>query len=58
MKAKKKPLDIIDINTLGINIQAQHTLVTTEPPKPRAKGVVVSDVKELVHALRQKGLVA
>jgi len=58
MKAKKKPLDIIDINNLGINIQAQHTLVTTEPPKPRAKGVVVSDVKELVHALRQKGLVA
>jgi electron transfer flavoprotein beta subunit len=58
MKAKKKPLDIVDINTLNVDILARHTVVTTEPPKPRAKGIVVKDVAELVQNLRQKGLVA
>ena len=58
MKAKKKPLDVIELQTFGVDTHSQHTVVSTEPPKPRAKGVVVADVKELVHALRQKGLVA
>lgn len=58
MKAKKKPLDVLDLNTLNIDVAARHTAVMTEPPKPRAKGIVVKDVAELVTHLRQKGLVA
>ena len=52
MKAKKKPLDIIDIDSLGIDTTPRiKTLKVIEPPKRKA-GVMVSDVKELVKKLK------
>ncbi|MCX7058734.1 MAG: electron transfer flavoprotein subunit beta/FixA family protein, partial [Proteobacteria bacterium] len=57
MKAKKKTLDVIDLATLGVSAEAGLKCVLVEPPKPRAKGIMVKDVAELVDALKKKGLV-
>lgn len=56
MKAKKKPLQELDAAEL--NISPDNSIKTTafEPPQERQKGVMVSDVSELVSALKDKGL--
>jgi electron transfer flavoprotein beta subunit len=58
MKAKKKPLDVTDLASLGVSIDRGLTTVLTEAPKPRSKGVIVKDVGELIAALRKRGLVS
>ncbi len=57
MKAKKKPLDIMPAADLGVDLAPQFSVVTTQPPPQREKGVMVSDVAGLVAALKDKGLV-
>jgi len=57
MKAKKKPLDIVEIASLGVDAVPALKVVGLEPPPQRKKGVMVKDAAELVAALRQKGLV-
>jgi electron transfer flavoprotein beta subunit len=57
MKAKKKPLDVVDLGSLGIETASLLKLVGLEPPPQRKKGVMVKDAAELIAALRQKGLV-
>jgi electron transfer flavoprotein beta subunit len=56
MKAKKKPLETLPLNTLGIEAKQQLKLVKFEPPAQRQKGVRVKDAAELVEALKKKGL--
>ena len=56
MKAKKKPLETIALNTLGVEAKQQLKLVKFEPPAQRQKGVRVKDAAELVEALKKKGL--
>jgi electron transfer flavoprotein beta subunit len=58
MKAKKKPLDVVEFASLGVAVDVGLKTVFVEPPKPRAKGIVVKDVAELVDALKKKGLVS
>jgi electron transfer flavoprotein beta subunit len=58
MKAKKKPLDVIELASLGVTPSTQLRVVHYDPPKPRAKGVMVKDVQELVTALQKRGLLA
>ena len=56
MKAKSKPIDTIEFDSLGV---ASHDhLKTTHyaAPAKRSKGVMVKDAAELVAALKQKGL--
>jgi electron transfer flavoprotein beta subunit len=57
MKAKKKPLDVVDLASLGVDAAPQLKLVKLEPPPQRKKGILVKDAAELVAALKQKGLV-
>ena len=57
MKAKKKPLDVTDLATIGVEATERLKIVSYEPPPQRQKGVMVKDAAELVAALRQKGLV-
>ena len=57
MKAKKKPLDIVSIDDLGIEVSNSSTVIHTEPPTKRKSGIRVNDVSELVGILREKGLV-
>lgn len=52
MKAKKKPIDVIDVAELGLDIQPRiRTLKVSEPPK-RAAGECVADVDALVQKLK------
>lgn len=57
MKAKKKPLDVINFDDLSITIKNTIKTVNTEPPEKRQKGIMVEDVSALVNELKNKGLV-
>ena len=57
MKAKKKPIESIVSDELGIDITPRlKQLKVTEPPK-RGKGIMVSDVAELVQKLKHEAKV-
>jgi electron transfer flavoprotein beta subunit len=55
LKAKRKPLDTWDFETLGVAVQPQFRVLRTEAPPPRPKGRIVADVAELVGALKERG---
>ena len=57
MKAKKKPLDVVSMEALGVSGGQYLKTVKTEPPAQRQKGVMVKDVAELVDFLKKKGLI-
>ena len=57
MKAKKKPLDTLDLASLGVEAVQQVQMVKFEPPAQRSRGVMVKDAQELFEALQKKGLV-
>jgi len=57
MKAKKKPLDTITADSLGVDIAPRlKTVKVSEPPK-RAGGVKVADVADLLNKLRNEAKV-
>jgi electron transfer flavoprotein beta subunit len=57
MKAKKKPLEVIKPDALGVDVTPRlSTLKVAEPPK-RKGGGRVADVKELVAKLRNEAKV-
>ncbi len=56
MKAKRKPLDVSNIEDLGVSVESRVRIVTTEAPPPRQKGKIVADVGELVAELRKRDL--
>ena len=57
MKAKKKPLDTLKADSLGVDVAPRIvTLKVTEPPK-RQGGTMVKDVDELVAKLRNEAKV-
>jgi len=57
MKAKRKPLDVIEFETLGVvaenNLQISHYA----PPPLREKGIMVENAAQLVAELKSRGLV-
>jgi electron transfer flavoprotein beta subunit len=57
MKAKKKPLETLALNMLGVTAEPRLKLVKFEPPAQRQKGIKVKDTAELVQALQKKGLI-
>jgi electron transfer flavoprotein beta subunit len=57
MKAKRKPLESIGLQALGVTPTAQVTVLRTDPPAARQKGIVVKTAEELVGHLKAKGLV-
>ena len=57
MKAKKKPIDTKDASTLGINIESRIEQIKVEEPPVRQKGIMVSDVAELVQKLKHEAKV-
>ena len=57
MKAKKKPLEVLKPEDLGVNVAPRiKTLKVTEPPK-RSAGIKVPDVATLVAKLRTEAKV-
>jgi len=54
MKAKKKPLDSLIVDDLGVDIKPRLTVVKVEEPAAREAGIRVADVKELVEKLKNE----
>jgi electron transfer flavoprotein beta subunit len=57
MKAKKKPIEAVELSSLGVEAGGGLKTTKTAAPPKRSKGVMVKTVDELVAALKQKGLV-
>ncbi len=57
MKAKKKPLDSLTVDELGVDISPRLTIVKVEEPAAREAGIKVVDVKELVEKLKNEAKV-
>ena len=54
MKAKKKPLDSLTVDELGVDISPRLTIVKVEEPAAREAGIKVADVKELIEKLKNE----
>jgi electron transfer flavoprotein beta subunit len=57
MKAKKKPLDVIPVADLGIDVAPRVETVKVEPPAERKAGIKVASVEELVAKLKNEAKV-
>ena len=57
MKAKKKPIDIKDSSDLNVDIEPRIEQIKVEEPPARQKGIMVSDVAELVNKLKHEAKV-
>lgn len=57
MKAKKKPLDVMSPDDLGVDVAPTVELVSVEPPAERSAGVKVASVDELVDKLKNEAKV-
>ena len=57
MKAKKKPLEVIKPEALGVDITPRLTILKVEEPPKRSAGVKVANVAELVAKLRNEAKV-
>jgi electron transfer flavoprotein beta subunit len=57
IKAKKKPLETIELAALGVTPRPRLQSVHYAPPAVRQKGVMVKDAGELLAALAARGLV-
>lgn len=57
MKAKKKPLDTLTPEELGVDVAPRLKVLKVAEPPPRKAGVKVADVAELVDKLRNEAKV-
>lgn len=56
MKAKRKPLDVVPLDDLGVAVEGNLEISHYAPPKPREKGIMVEDAGQLVAELKNRGL--
>jgi electron transfer flavoprotein beta subunit len=56
MKAKRKPLDVVPLEDLGVAVEGQLEVGHHAPPAPREKGIMVEDAAQLVAELKNRGL--
>jgi electron transfer flavoprotein beta subunit len=56
MKAKRKPLEVIALDELGVAIEGQISISQFTPPPQRDKGIMVEDAAQLVQELKNRGL--
>ena len=57
MKAKRKPLDVVPLDDLGIAIEGNLAVSNYAPPPQREKGIMVEDTAQLVQELKNRGLI-
>ena len=57
MKAKKKPLDSMSADELGVDVTPRLAITRVEEPPAREAGIKVSDVVELVDKLKNEAKV-
>ena len=56
MKAKRKPLDVISLDDLGVTVEGNISVGHHAPPPQREKGIMVDDTAQLVQELKNRGL--
>ncbi len=57
MKAKRKPLDVVSLDELGVAIEGNLEIGHHAPPPQREKGIMVEDAAQLVAELKNRGLI-
>jgi electron transfer flavoprotein beta subunit len=57
MKAKKKPLEVIKPEALGVDVTPRLTTLKVQEPPKRGAGVKLADVAELVNKLKNEAKV-
>jgi len=57
MKAKKKPIDVMTPDDLGVDVTPRLEILNVEEPQGRERGVIVADAAELVEKLRSEAKV-
>ncbi len=57
MKAKKKPLDVVSPDELGVAVTSHVTQLSVAPPPERSAGIKVEDVAQLVDKLKNEAKV-
>lgn len=57
LKAKKKRVDSVNLEELGIDITPRIVIEEVNPPSERAGGVLVADVDELISKLKDEAKV-
>ncbi|WP_024302704.1 electron transfer flavoprotein subunit beta/FixA family protein [Pseudogulbenkiania sp. MAI-1] len=57
MKAKKKPLDVVALDDLGVDVRPRLVTLGLSEPAPRSAGVMVADVAELLAKLKNEAKV-
>ena len=57
MKAKKKPLETLKPDALGVDVAPRLTVLKVEEPAKRKSGIKVADAKALVEKLRNEAKV-
>lgn len=56
MKAKRKPLDIVPLDELGVSSEGDLQIGHHAPPPQRGKGIMVEDTTQLIEELKNRGL--
>lgn len=56
MKAKRKPLDVVSMDELGVTAENDLQITHYAPPEMREKGIMVEDAAQLVAELKNRGL--
>jgi len=56
MKAKRKPLEVIALDELGVSVENNLEVDHFAPPPQREKGIMVEDAAQLVAELKNRGL--
>lgn len=57
MKAKKKPLDVVELGDTGVDASKRQTVLNVSAPEARSAGVIVGSVDELVEKLKNEAKV-
>ncbi len=57
MKAKKKPLETLSAEALGVELRKRTEVVSVSPPPQRQGGIKVASVEELVAKLKEEAKV-
>jgi electron transfer flavoprotein beta subunit len=56
MKAKRKPLDVVSLEELGVAVEGDLVIENHTPPAQRQKGIMVESAEQLVQELKNRGL--
>ncbi|HET6593928.1 MAG TPA: electron transfer flavoprotein subunit beta/FixA family protein [Xanthomonadales bacterium] len=57
MKAKRKPLDVVTLDELGVAAESNLSVSHYAPPAQRARGIMVEDTAQLVQEMKNRGLI-